>query len=74
MGHSKNFQTDFLTPRSSFLVGMGSVLNLGGNYFGYNESESEGKADERAIACDWKMIGQDVRQVLVSPESALACK
>jgi hypothetical protein len=58
-----NFQykTDFLTPDSSFLVGMGSVINIGGNYFEYNTSEGNWEADRKAIFMDWKMIGNDIR-------------
>jgi hypothetical protein len=51
------FHTDFLCPQSSFLVGMGSVLNLSGGYYRYNTSENP---DELAVAVDWFMTGQDI--------------
>jgi hypothetical protein len=56
--------TDFLTPKSSFLTGMGTVLNLAGNYFIYNSSKTAQEADERAIASDWKILGQDMRTAI----------
>ena len=57
-------KTDFLTPESSFLVGMGTCLNIQGNYFTYNTSESSLEADERAIGTDWKIIGNDLRNAI----------
>jgi hypothetical protein len=56
-----NLKTDFLTATSTFVIGMGSVLNLGGNHFSYNGSASPEEADQVAIASDWAIIGQDVR-------------
>ena len=52
-------QTDFLVPSSSFVVGMGSVMNIGGGYFEYNNSSSANKADARAIRSDWYNVGKD---------------
>jgi hypothetical protein len=56
--------TDFLTPKSSYLTGAGSVMNLAGSYFVYNISPTPDMADRRAIFSDWAMIGQDLRHVL----------
>jgi hypothetical protein len=61
---SNRIKTDFLTPASSFLSGFGSVLNIGGDYFGYNYSESPEEADEVAIASDWAIVGEDLRAAL----------
>lgn len=55
-----SYKTDFLTPKSSFLSGVGSVLNIGGNYFDYNNSTSDDEADEKAISMDWKIVGSDI--------------
>ncbi len=61
MTTSKNFKTDFLLKsRGSFLLGLGSVLNLQGNYYQYNTSNSSREADYKAIASDWGVIGQDI--------------
>ena len=34
-------QSDFLFPSGGYLVGAGSILNLGGSYFEYNSSAAE---------------------------------
>jgi hypothetical protein len=54
-------KTDFLCESSSFLAGMGTVLNLRGQSHEYNSSEDP---DEIAISHDWHMIGQDMREAL----------
>jgi hypothetical protein len=55
------FKTDFLCSTSSFLMGLGSVLNVGTQTHEYNAAEHP---DEIAIASDWRMIGQDIRDAL----------
>ena len=60
----KKFKTNQLFPRSSFLTGMGSVLNISGKYFDFNYSKSEAESDAKAIASDWGMVGQDLQHVL----------
>lgn len=42
-------------------MGVGSVLNLGGHLYDYNASEDP---DGIAIAHDWEMIGQDLRDAM----------
>jgi len=54
-------ETDFLYAQSSFLNGVGSVLNINGHFHEYNKSENP---DEIAIAADWRMIGQDIQDAL----------
>jgi hypothetical protein len=56
----KKFSTSFLLPKNGFFIGMGSVLNLGGNYFDYNTSNSELEADKKALFSDWWNIGNDI--------------
>lgn len=51
--------TDFLVPKMSFFIGMGSVINLEGSYYEYNVSKSPKEGDEKAILRDWQMISQD---------------
>jgi len=60
MNRTKEFRTNVLFPRSSFLLGVGSVMNISGNYFGFNYSESTIDADSKAIESDWGMVGKDV--------------
>lgn len=55
------YRTDFLLPKNNFLVGLGSVLNIAGAYFTYNNSKSEKEADSKALYSDWKKIGNDFR-------------
>jgi hypothetical protein len=64
----KRFTTDFLCASSSFLAGMGSVLNVRGQGHKYNESENP---DEIAISLDWHLIGQDMRDALERAEAEL---
>lgn len=56
-----NLKTDFLTATSTFVIGMGSVLNVGGNHFHYNTSATPEEADQIALESDWAVIGQELR-------------
>ncbi len=56
------FRTDFLFPTPSFLKGMGTVLNLGGNYYSWNRSDTPEEADARGLKCDWAIVGEDIRR------------
>ena len=60
--------TDFLVPTSSFLTGAGSVINLAGNYFDYNVSDSPEEADYKATLNDWLVLAQDLRVAMGSHE------
>lgn len=42
-------------------MGMGSAINLAGNYFDFSSSSSESEADNRALESDWGMVGQDIQ-------------
>ena len=61
------FKTDFLCEASSFLTGMGSVLNLRGQSHKYNDSADP---DTIALSHDWRMIGQDMRDALKVAEAS----
>ena len=67
LGMGEFDKTDFLTPQSSFLCGMGTAINLGGNFFGYNVSRSPKEADANAIFMDFQMVGNDMRQAMSRP-------
>lgn len=58
------YRSDFLFPKTSFMVGSGSILNLGGNYYRYNDSRTEAEADSKALMSDWGVIGQDINEVM----------
>ncbi len=55
----KDIQTGFLYSDPSLLKGMGSVINIWGNYYTFNYSETPEKADRKAIENDWGMVAQD---------------
>jgi hypothetical protein len=61
MGKSKKYRTNILFVMPSFVMGMGSVLNISGNYYSFNYSESGEQADAQALESDWGMIGQDIQ-------------
>lgn len=52
--------TDFLLPDSDFFTGMGSVLNIAGDYFEYATSKSGNDADVKALKSDWQNVGIDI--------------
>ncbi|MBS1496799.1 MAG: hypothetical protein JSU03_04280 [Bacteroidetes bacterium] len=54
------FRSDFLFSDTDFVTGMGSVLNIGGNYFEFDTSISENIADLKALRSDWGVTGQDI--------------
>ncbi|PHS68397.1 MAG: hypothetical protein COB12_00645 [Flavobacterium sp.] len=49
-----------LNETSSFLKGIGSVLNVGGNYFNFNYSKTAIEADNKSINSDWASIGKEL--------------
>ena len=64
-------RTDYLFATGSYLVGAGSIFNLAGSYFQYNDAPSGEEADARAIASDWAMVGQDMRDVMGGIEAEI---
>lgn len=56
----KDTCTEFLFSTPSFLSGLGTTFNVGGNYYYYNYSTSDLEADLRALKCDWEMVGKDM--------------
>jgi len=60
----KRYITDFLFSTPSFLVGSATAMNLAGNFYNFNASKSNSAADSLAIENDFKMIGQDLYDVL----------
>jgi hypothetical protein len=63
-----NFEekTDFLFSTTSFIIGLGSFINIGGNYFDYNTSKNYLESDRIAISMDWKIIGNDIRNIILN--------
>jgi hypothetical protein len=50
----------FTSP--SFLTGAGSVLNISGNYYRFDFSNSGMQADSNAIKSDWCLVGRDIER------------
>ena len=66
MEKQKRYNTSLLYSTSSFLSGAGTVLNLSGNFYEFNTFDTGIEADEKAIANDFRMIGQDLFDVFDS--------
>ncbi len=64
MRKHKILTTGFLFGTPSFLSGFGTAINLAGNFYEFNFSETGFEADEMAIANDFKMVGQDFFSVI----------
>lgn len=64
MKKRKRFSTGFLYATPSFITGAGTVLNLAGNYYEYNISDTELQADFRALANDFGVVGNDLRDAM----------
>lgn len=71
MNNKTHNQTDFLFPTPSFLIGAGSIFNIAGNYFDFNNSKSDKEADAQAISSDWSLIGSDLYQSIEEFETDL---
>lgn len=54
-------RSDFLFARPSFLGGLARIFDLSGTLNFYNDSPSTEKADIRALAQDWKAVGDNLR-------------
>ena len=61
---NKKYITGFLFTSPSFLTGAGTVINLAGNYYEFNTCSSGIEADEMAIEHDFRMIGQDITDIM----------
>lgn len=65
--------TTFLTSDSNFTTGMGSAVNLGGNFYGFNYAPTPEAADLRALRTDWAIVGQDIATAINQAETDDAC-
>lgn len=66
MKEVKISRTDFLFCTPNFWTGAASSINLFGNFYEFNTSETGAEADMRAIQNDFDMVGQDLNNVLKS--------
>jgi hypothetical protein len=67
----KKVKTDFLFAQPSFASGAARVFDLWGVFDDYNISETTMEADERAIAADWLIVGQDISDAMEQNETEL---
>jgi hypothetical protein len=63
--------TDFLFPNANLLTGVASAINVVGNFYEFNTSQSPKEADSKAIECDWMMIGRDFEIALEKQSTKL---
>jgi len=56
--------TSFLFNMPSFLLGVASVIDIGGTLHKYNESRSPNEADTMALSSDVIAIGKDMREAI----------
>ena len=62
----RNYKTDFLFAKSSFVIGMGSLMGVFSEYYTFNTSESEEEADQMAMESDFAVAGKDLYSALNS--------
>jgi len=67
----KKYRTNILFPRSSAIIGIGTIINIYGNYFHFNYSKSGEEADKKAIENDWGVIGNDIRKSIAKAKKEL---
>lgn len=70
-GLFKDHNSDFLFARPSFIGGMARILDFGGTLNMYNESPNEAIADLRALAEDWRAVGNTLRSALAEYRSSI---
>lgn len=60
---AKKYSTTHAVGKNNFFIGMACAFNLFGNFFPY-PIDNPNQTDIEAIANDWGMVGQDLREVL----------
>jgi hypothetical protein len=65
-------RSTFLFTEPSFLTGAGRIFDLWGGFDIYYISRSPAEADLRALYADWRVIGQDFRDVMHTEAAELA--
>ena len=57
-------RSDFLFARPSWLSGVARTLDLTGVFDDYNYSPTEARADAKALLCDWRVVGEVIRDAM----------
>jgi hypothetical protein len=68
---NQKVKSDFLFAQPSFFSGAGRAIDLWGTFDDYNRSETTLEADEKAIASDWIIVGQDLYNAIECEENEL---
>ena len=56
--------SDFLFAMPSWFSGAARTLDLTGQFDEYNDSPSENDADAKALLCDWRAVGDALRDAM----------
>jgi len=64
-------RTAYLFARPSFIEGVARIFDFSGSLNVYNESETPAEADKRALANDWRAVGDDIRAAMKALDSEL---
>ena len=64
------FKSSFIFPNTSFLIGMGSVLNIAGNYFEFPIPETGENTDTRTISSSIAPWQDLEKYITLVPDSA----
>jgi len=67
----RKYKTNRLFYKPSVLDGFGSIINVAGNYFVFNYSNSGEEADQKAIESDWGVVGDDIRKAVLESKSKI---
>jgi hypothetical protein len=59
-----NNLTGFLYARPSLIEGVARLIDFGGTLQEYNSALSSEQADLLALASDWRVVGDDLRQAM----------
>jgi hypothetical protein len=68
----EELRTDFLVTMPSVLLGVARLVDLGTTLDAYNISPTPEDADTIAIASDWRMVGKDLRDAIVTQGDVLS--
>jgi hypothetical protein len=55
-----------LYPRLSFFGGVASSLDVGDTFVRYNGSPDEQTADRIALSLDWRAVGKDLEDAMIT--------
>lgn len=60
----RKYRTNYLWGKTGFVVGIGGVFGIYGNYCMFNYSDTGVIADTKALENDWGVIGQDIHDAI----------